>query len=65
MTHSYTGGAISYEQPTAAPEALFLNGTAAEAQNQAMTKDGDKFVIYNKLGAGNISLLMATERSIS
>lgn len=57
MTHSYTGGAISYEQPTAAPEALFLNGTAAEAQNQAMTKDGDKFVIYNKLGAGNISFV--------
>ncbi|MGM9740324.1 MAG: hypothetical protein ACI3ZP_06930, partial [Candidatus Cryptobacteroides sp.] len=55
MTHSYSGGAISYEQPTSTPAELFLNGDAAEAQGQAMMKDGDKFVIYNKLNKGNVS----------
>ena len=57
MTHSYSGGAISYEQPAVTPAELFLNGDAAEAQGQAMMKDGDKFVIYNKLNKGNVSFV--------
>lgn len=56
MTHSYTGGAISYDQPASAPAELYLNGDAAEAQAQPMHKVADgKFVIYNRLSAGNIN----------
>ena len=56
MTHSYQGGAITYDQPSETPAELYFGGSAAETEGQAMRKDGDKFIIYNKLSDGNISL---------
>jgi len=46
----------SYEQPSATPEKLYLGGAAAEANSQEMRKDGDKFIIFNKLTEGAITL---------
>jgi len=57
FTHGYTGGAIEYQQPTSAPDALYLGGDVAEAQGQAFRKEADGiFVIYNKFNAGNVTL---------
>ena len=50
-------GEIVYEQPTSAPAALYLSGTAAEADGQAFRKDGDKFIIYTKLNNGTLSFV--------
>jgi len=57
MTHSYTGGAIEYEQPSAAPAELSVSGPAAESDNQVLRKEGDKFILYNKFNDGEISLV--------
>ena len=50
-------GEIVYEQPTSTPEALYLSGTAAEEEGQPFRKDGDKFIVYSKLGNGGISFV--------
>lgn len=56
--HSYVGGDITYDQPTETPEALFLSGDVAEANDQQMRKEDSKFVIYNKFSAaGSISFV--------
>ncbi|MCQ2115558.1 MAG: SusE domain-containing protein [Bacteroidales bacterium] len=55
--HSYVGGEIKYDQPSAAPEALTMGGSAAEADGQALRKEGNKFVIYNKLKEGELTLV--------
>lgn len=53
--YSYVGGDIHYDQPTTTPDALFLSGDVAEGNDQPMRKEDDKFVIYNKFSAGEIS----------
>lgn len=56
--HSYVGGDIQYDQPTETPEALYLSGSVAEADDQPMRKEDSKFVIYNKFSAaGEISFV--------
>jgi len=56
-THSYSGGAISYDQPTSAPAELYLGGAGSEADGQKMLKVSDKkFVLINKLKDGEITL---------
>lgn len=57
-THSYVGGAIHYDQPTAAPGELYLSGNGAEQEGQAFRNAGNgKFVIYSKLNAGGVSFV--------
>ena len=56
FTHSYTGGAITYDQPTEAPADLYLYGAAAETEGAAFRKVSDGvFQIYNKFTEGKIS----------
>lgn len=55
--HSYVGGEIKYDQPAAAPEALALGGSAAEADGQSLRKEGSKFVLYNKFKEGELTLV--------
>jgi len=43
-------------QPTSTPAKLYLGGAAAEANSQEMRKEGDKFIIFNKLTAGKYTL---------
>ena len=50
-------GEIVYKQPTSTPAALFLSGSAAEADGQAFRKVGDKFIIYTKLNNGGLSFV--------
>lgn len=59
-THSYTGGAITYDQPTAAPAQLIMGGAGSEGDGQEMVKVGDKkFTLINKLKDGEITLIDA------